>query len=338
MDGTVLSLAELETFDPHAPERGGDSRRFCCPLPACSGKRVDASHRSLSVDVRTGVWKCHRCDASGKLREWWEEKTLSRQDLGRCALRRLTSLPVEAESTSDPAWREHLKGLERIEWTEAVDYLQRRAVPYEAAVAAGARYCGSWFGRPAIVFPIRDRRGMLVAACGRYLDGQENPKARTAGPKQRGVFATPGALDGGPVIVTEAPIDALSLAACGHPAIALVGTSWPGWLPLACAWRRVLVATDADDAGDIAAEKLKVALRATGARPERLPPLPAKDWNELLQWYGAEPLRAALDRWLAATGTEEGADGSYPEGLSNIRANYGSSGAQAGAPRERACG
>ena len=58
-----------------------------------------------------------------------------------------------------------------------------------------------------------------------------------------------------------------ALAECDAPAVALVGTAAPAWLPQAAAFRRVVVALDADAAGDAAAEGL---LRDAGAvRPQR---------------------------------------------------------------------
>ncbi len=56
-DRPILTLADLEAFDPRAPARGKE-RRFCCPLPACQGKRLDGTHRSLSVNVESGAWHC----------------------------------------------------------------------------------------------------------------------------------------------------------------------------------------------------------------------------------------------------------------------------------------
>ena len=46
---------------------------------------------------------------------------------------------------------------------------------------AGARYSASWYGRPAVVFPVRDQAGNLVAAQGRLIDGR-TPKVLSAGP------------------------------------------------------------------------------------------------------------------------------------------------------------
>lgn len=107
---------------------------------------------------------------------------------------------------------------------------------------AKVKWSPSWLGRPAVVFPIYDDKGALVAAQGRYTDGREDPKARTLGRKKRGVFLTGDFWEqvrkGAPVILTEAPIDALSLSACGFPALALCGRSgWPQWLPIKCAFK-----------------------------------------------------------------------------------------------------
>ena len=76
--------------------------------------------------------------------------------------------------------------------------------------------------------------------------------------------------------------------------VATCGTSWPSWLPRACAFRRVLLAHDADAAGDAAASKLAEVLSPLGARCERLRPVGAKDWNASLAEHGAERLCDAL--------------------------------------------
>lgn len=67
-------------------------------------------------------------------------------------------------------------------------YLERRSLPLGVCLEAKVKFCPSWVGRPAVVFPLYDEQGTLVAAQGRYLDGQEDPKARTLGQKKQGVF------------------------------------------------------------------------------------------------------------------------------------------------------
>jgi hypothetical protein len=170
------------------------------------------------------------------------------------------------------------------------------------AAAAGVRYAASWFGRAAVLFPVGDRAGALVAVQGRYLAEDAQPKARSAGAAGRGVFATAGAWETKPLLLVEAPIDALSLAACGFPALATLGCRLSDALPRACAFEEVLVATDADRAGDEAARQWQVALRSRSARVERLRPIEAwgKDWNEVLQRAGGAALRAELARAIGA--------------------------------------
>ena len=290
--GPVLTLAELEVFDT-GTSPGRKERRFLCPLPACADKPRDASHRSLSLNTDTGDWHCHRCTAGGRLREHWNPP-LPRAQARRAALRRafgLTDDPPPAPPEPVQVQALPLHG------TDGERYLAVRGISTDLAVTAGARFAPSWYGRPAVVFPVRDQAGVAVAAHGRYIDDRL-PKSRTMGSLSSGVFvATTDALLADPLVITEAPIDALSLAACGVGAIALCGTSWPAWLPRAAAFRQVYTGLDADDAGDNAAEKIAAAF-TFGSKVERLRPRGGKDWNEILQSYGADRLRRHLfDRY-----------------------------------------
>jgi hypothetical protein len=292
--GPALSLADLEAFDPH-PVGRGDERRFCCPLPACAAKPRDRVHRSLGVNTATGLWLCHRCGARGKLRERWEERpwreVRRRRVLEAFALAD-TPAPGHAASTAELA--SMLEACVPVAGTPGEGYLFRRGIGCDRMTAAGVRFARDWYGRPAVVFLLRDRAGREVAASGRYLDGRQ-PKTRVAGDRKLGAFATPGAWGEpaggtrplGALVLVEGPCDALSLAECDVPAVALVGTAAPTWLPQAAAFRRVVVALDADDAGDRAAAGLTDALASFARSVERLRPPVGKDWNDaLLADYG----------------------------------------------------
>ena len=165
------------------------------------------------------------------------------------------------------------------------------------AEAAGVQFCPDWMksekwrGCAAVIFPIRNRVREIVAAQGREIDGD---RKLSLGPKSQGIFATEGALDSERLIIAEAPIDALSLAVAGCPAVALCGTSGPDWLPKFCYRRRVLLAFDADDAGDDAARDLTPKLESFGATCQRLRPERAKDWNELLNVYGVAAIKRQI--------------------------------------------
>src|SRR5688572_10521848 len=83
-----LSLADLEAFDPTATA-GARERRFCCPLLLCREKPITPAHRSLSLNVDSGEWYCHRCQAGGTIRESWSSRpNVGRQSRARMKLAR----------------------------------------------------------------------------------------------------------------------------------------------------------------------------------------------------------------------------------------------------------
>lgn len=292
----VLSLEDLRAFDPYAPERTGEND-FCCPLCG-NGKPVDQAHRALSVNLESGAWHCHRCEHSGKLREFWTERPpIGHGPAGRRpALRRkpLTLPPAAAQSNVLPGsvYQSIAERSLALAGSPAADYLSSRGLSLELCETAGVRYAPDWHGRPAALFPILDLSGREIAAQGRYLKPQPGrPNFYTEGPKSGGVFATPAAWEADEITITEAPIDALSLALSGYSALALVGKSWPDWLPafIASTRKHVYLAFDADlpdskgmRAGDEAATKLAAALRYYDCHPNRLRPGRGKDWNEQL--------------------------------------------------------
>lgn len=357
----ILSLAALEAFDVGVPH--GNRRRFCCPLCGAD-KPHDAAHRSLSVESASGLWKCFRCNASGRLREFWparEPRSTGADERNRLqnafALPQSEALPTARKSArfahntqvvdqansrgsgidsnfdfgeigenrvdksarsdmraslsisrSNPdqdagadKWRELWSGAVALADAPGAAYLARRGITAAASAAAEVRFHRHWPGGAAIVFPICDRAGEIVAVQGRAVRGVAK---RTYGPKKLGVFAAPvflssgralGPLQAEAIVITEAPIDALSLSSCGFPALALCGTSGPDWLHLACGLRRVVLALDDDEAGQNASRALRAFLSPYGARCYRLLPPGAKDWNEALTGQG----RDALTDWLA---------------------------------------
>jgi DNA primase len=191
----------------------------------------------------------------------------------------------------------------------AAAYLESRGIPLAIAVASDARYFSRWphWERSArgewvlrhtsrrVVFPVRDQSGHLVAIQGRVIASHEpGPKVVTRGDLGAGLFQTDEyALSGKWIVLVEAPIDALSLAAAGVPAVALCGTNVPVWLPVSVAFRQVALAFDADAAGDKASAKVAATLGRLGCVIERWRPV-RKDWNEVLVEFGTDKLRADL--------------------------------------------
>jgi hypothetical protein len=135
---------------------------------------------------------------------------------------------------------------------------------------------------PAVIFAVRDHLDSIVAVSSRYIDPR-NPKEKafSKGLVRLGGFQTPGSLTADVVGIVEGPIDALSLALCGLPSIATIGSSydkpffWKYFKAL-----RFLICTDNDNAGDSAATKLATIL---GDRCERFTfPENVKDANAWL--------------------------------------------------------
>jgi hypothetical protein len=331
----ALSFSDVESFDPRAAS-GGSERISRCPI-------CQSSERAFHFNMETGAFNCKRasCGATGKLSDFWQERpNANRRDRARNVLSAAFAIQPanharrqqSADATRAPAsiaipgdagqpataatWQAHWNGARPLgstptsaatpqTGTPAALYLARRGIPETIATAADVRAL-SLNGREFAAFPFHDAGGAAVAFQARAIDGAPRGH-RAQGSKRDGIFATArDALSADRVIVCEAPIDALSLAACGFAAIALGGCNAPAWLPPALAFKRVLLAfdNDANGAGDHAAALLLPALRSFGARPLRLAPHRAKDadksdWNGMLIEHGARPLRAWLPAHLA---------------------------------------
>ncbi len=212
----------------------------------------------------------------------------------RAAKRRLWS---EAVAIDDPAA------------AAGAAYLwERRGLPLLPAVSAGVRFHADFTwrseapyrwaaerARGAVVFLVTDAAGNAVDLEARYIDAAA-PKSRSTG--KGGVFvATPDALEADHLVVCEGPLTALSVAACGQPAIALCGRVLRPWLAIHLAGRTVFVSLDWHEAGaDEAGGAAFGALHAVGARPYRLAlPAGSGDWNDHLRAVGLADMRAELE-------------------------------------------
>jgi hypothetical protein len=306
----MLTLAALERNDP-----GGRGERYLCTFPACARHQDPRLHRSMQIEPRTGLYFCHRCGATGMLADRCPHDRVRRSgscarcgfEVGRGSLRPLREImresraqrlaafigPHESNRTSNESnagtdkVRDALRGVGLVAGTPGEAYLRGRGLELDAQGMVG--FAPSWSQRgPAIVFACRDAAGAVVALQGRFLEPREgSPKAISVGRISAGIFATRGAMKAPKVAITEAPLDALSFAACGLPAIALFGCALgPERMKLlrrALAWRLVIVGTDADDAGEKAAGEIDRGLvLATVCRRFHFAP-GVKDANEWLQ-------------------------------------------------------
>lgn len=278
-----LTWQALREYDPQ-PSRAGGQDRYLCPFCG-DAKPRDRAHKSLVVHPSTGAYLCHRCGARGKLRNAdGEESSPVRPRRKRKPPRWTPPTPPQATESLQTALTWQYRPLRG---TAGEEYLRGRGIDVDLAHRAGVRYCERFADAPAVVCPFRTHAGNLIALQGRYIVAHE-PKVRTYGSVTAGVFATPTAWDAGTVAVAEAPIDALSLHIAGVPSFALGGTALRVWLPPLLAGRVVLLAFDADGAGDRAAQEWDAELRRFAVKPIRLRPPTRKDWNEELQAHGRD--------------------------------------------------
>ncbi len=303
----ALTMAELEFHDPRSPS-GRRQRRFLCPLCGYDKPR-DSAHRSLSLNTDTGAWICHRCGESGLLGEYWSQP-FGHQNL-RSRLMGKVAFNSSASQTSDRAldrrfdWRKVWCSSSRLLGTPGAIYLEHRGILTQFAETCGVRFSAAWYGRPAVLFPVNNADGNLVAVSGRFVDGCRSSKTLSAGRKSLGVFSASDLRTAPIISIVEGPIDALSLALCGLPTTAMIGTSWAEWLPASLASKLVYIATDADEPGDEAAGLLSQALLPFDCRALRLRPHVGKDWNDVLVQQGPWALRRLL-RDLTLTSAKKG--------------------------------
>lgn len=329
MNTQTLTLTELESFDKRSPKTGSQ-RRFLCPDCGVN-KPKDSAHRSLAVNINNGVFICHRCQIKGKLKEFWEErpKFSKRQRTGIKLMSHFAidnDLQIPESQNKDESEKKKENLLERMQnyqqnflHSPAEMYLDSRSICSQTAHTAQSGYAESWEHWEKIsgnwnlkgtdrrvVFPVIDEDSNLVAVHARAVDKNfTNSSKITRGDKSKGVFVTNENVFASEIIaICEAPIDALALQMCGIPGIALIGTSSPAWIFEKLSFKSVLIATDADKAGDKIAHQLKDNLIYKCAKVLRLRPRHSKDWAEVLEKIGITKLQEHLEPF-AQTLTDE---------------------------------
>jgi hypothetical protein len=302
-----LSLAELESFDPHARKSGAE-RRFCCPL--CNdGRKLSPDHRSLALDTRTGAWLCHRCKEKGLLidNQTVRNGTPSARQKPRVYTMpgSITAAAPAPKPVQAPEGIEQYKAImescTEIQGTPAETYLAGRGIVLDPGAAYDVGYSPNCYGSEMIIFYLLGADGQRVGAQGRGIKSKTFRIAKDPAADQTGqIFATPGAMGAlSWMVIVEAPIDALSLAVCGVSAIATIGTNFPDWLAREMVFCPVFLGYDNDQAGDDGVRAAAASLERFGATPYRLrPPEGCKDWNEALQDLGREELQDYLSKWF----------------------------------------
>lgn len=312
MNAQPLSMSQLEAFDSRSPNRGKE-RRFACPLCG-QNKPIDAPHRSLAVNTENGSFFCHRCQTKGRLREFWDETRLITPKKQNTRLKMISHFslrekPIKKEEINENLDEKVLKYSSEFLHSPAEIYLLDRHIPTDIAIKSGCGYAEKWEhwekkddkwslqgSDRRVVFPIYDQEGKIVAIHGRAIDENHYASSKiTRGDKSQGLFLSDAnVLNKQCLAICEGAIDAMSLAVCGIPAVAMTGTTPPDWFYRKMAFKNILLATDADEAGDKSALKLQTELIARGAKVFRLRPKSVKDWGEVLEKLGEDEMQKHL--------------------------------------------
>ncbi|MBT3224382.1 MAG: toprim domain-containing protein, partial [Proteobacteria bacterium] len=188
--------------------------------------------------------------------------------------------------------------------------LQQKGVSLEQCYEVGlarrsqkGRYYDTFRNR--IIFPIQDERQRVVGFGGRLLDGEgpkylNTPKTRFYD-KSRALYGIDRARvaiqRAKEAVLVEGYFDVLALRQAGFEhTVATCGTALTieHVRRIRALTKNVLVVTDADRAGAVAAEKALPMFLEVGAIPWRVPLAGAKDPDELIQRDGPEAMKAVL--------------------------------------------
>lgn len=242
-------------------------------------------------DVFNLIQQQSDCDFKQSVERAAQTLGLSIESLPGCALSRSVYEKSDAStSVRQPADTRQDWSAQYTMWTAALRasgnpgaaYLISRGISVETAAGMGVGYASDWMSpkavaegktipsSPRLIFPkgpsayaTRDVRPVedMDATSAKYIKQNQGK-----GGLFHAAALMPDATD--PVIVCEGPMDALSVAEVGYNALALCGTS--GRTALLDMLREnptehmLLIALDADDAGRIAADRLREELTELG--------------------------------------------------------------------------
>lgn len=274
-------------------------QRWTCHGCGASGTAIDLVMETQHVDVRAALeWLAARCG-----------RTLAADPHSRGRAARPPLVVDERPTTPDPHIDDYVAACERWLWSPSGELARRwlgdaRAIPlyvlrdHRVGFDPGPHRLGRPDGVPrasGVVLPVLDAEGRAVFTQTRCLDARgDRPRylncaSRTA-PNPRLALYRPSLTVGTCVVVCEGAIDALSVAATGRRSAAVLGAALADdrvARELVRLDAPLVIAFDADPAGDAGAHRLQELLRARGRSAARLrPPAVTGDLNA---WMTTSP-------------------------------------------------
>lgn len=248
---------------------------------------------SLSLSLEKGVWYCHSCGKGGGVRRL-AQMLGGDLDAADLAVRTLKLSPDDPEPDFRLIWAKHWYAAVSDEGQAALQaYSDSKQLSDEVAFHFGIGYDTV---RKALSMPYFDGNAVRSIQY-RYADGSKNQEPGG----KRILYNVDEARGASRVIVCEGESDTHrvwsgfteedDVAVIGVPGAASGNRRWELW-SLDLLWaERVVIAFDADEAGDKGAE---VAMRALGDKAVRVRPEGGKDWCDagVANW---DELDAALE-------------------------------------------
>lgn len=268
--------------------------------------------RSAEISPKGLTWHCHACGTGGSVIDLFAvAHGITLVEAGRALEAsyglghsgdplRLQPRQIVASAPSlrpaDPEVHTALKEFQHaLTWSDhARQYLEGRGIPLAVAVKAGLGFArrGVWpnergSGQPRIVAPVTTPDGTLLTLYGRSTMPCPKQLRHDFLPGDKGIFNAK-ALKDETVVLTEGVFDALSIMAAGKPAAALCGLSireaW--WREIAA--QTIILAMDADDAGQQRGQALAEQAGKAGKEVVTLQTAELEGHKDLNEYWAAK--------------------------------------------------
>ncbi len=235
-------------------------------------------HPSLSINQEEGLWKCHSCGATGDLEKLARivGEDLPQQFYWDRAITRASKLPVPEHNFSVLANHLYDRGLNEPAGDTAIrNYLRNRGISHDTR----HHFWMGWDGS-RISFPYwrNDSRRRNDASCVgiKYRDVAGNKTAESG--TKRDLYNVEEVSGAARIVVCEGESDTQAVwdwargkdwAVCGSPGASVSEQQWQQWA-IEFLWAHdIVIAFDADEAGDKGAA---IALKVLGEKARRFRP------------------------------------------------------------------
>jgi DNA primase len=270
------------------PSRGSAmNRMFSCPLH-------EDRTPSLSINMEEGLWKCHSCGEGGNIEklgrivghEFPESFYLDR---AISFTKRMDVLPVQ-QNFGRLANELYERGLTGRGDNAIRTFLRGRGIHEEQR----HRFTLGWDGG-RISFPYWEddsrKNGTAYAIKYRDLRGHKSSEEGS----RRGIYNVESVSGSGRVLICEGETDTIlaydrlaktGIGVCGTPGASVSKQQWEQWA-LTFLWASdIMVALDADEAGDLGADR---AIEVLGSKARRVRPDDGLDLSKHVEKYGVLP-------------------------------------------------